>query len=651
MGLIINIFRILLGKKPKVKRKPKEERLQEEEREPEQMEEHQETFEEEYKEEKPETNLPVAEKKDDEYHETFNEEYQEEEIRTETQSHKKTKPAVMEQKTYDSEVFPADEPIIVYLTEFLSDRLQQMVKKDHSAVKVPPMHDWTGCGYALSENFSEFINEVNDKLQETALLDNLLSQSDSTRKVTSEPQPGAMLHREEIAMAERKLQSARRILKTTLTNDEKWVLLITLVPHIYPHYFDEVIAKHIQKPGEYPQMGFTRGRDFRGYCPTGETIFFLLAGNDFDRRIELQRLFQADHIFSKKKIVWLEDMGKGEPIMSGKLVIAQDHLDKIMFGEVVPPDFSLSFPAKQVETQLSWDDLVISSELQEQISMILSWVFYNEELMVKMGMKKRLKKGYRTLFYGPPGTGKTLTAGLLGNITNRPVYRIDLSMVVSKYIGETEKNLEQLFARAEDKGWILFFDEADAIFGKRTGIRDAHDKYANQEVSYLLQRIEDYNGLIIMATNMRSNIDESFIRRFNSMLRFPFPDEENRARIWERALPGDVPWRGQSPQPPYHLTEEKEVDIPQEVKKYELSGGNIVNVIHYAALKAAEVYNQQKKYLKSKAAVAEPVPAEGEECEEPSEHEGEEPVLAIYLSDVMDGIRRELIKEGKPFAL
>ena len=110
-------------------------------------------------------------------------------------------------------------------------------------------------------------------------------------------------------------------------------------------------------------------------------------------------------------------------------------------------------------------------------------------------------------------------------------------MVVSKYIGETEKNLELLFARAEDKDWILFFDEADALFGKRTNVRDAHDKYANQEVSYLLQRIEDYDGLVILATNMKNNIDDAFLRRFNSVVKFPFPDVESRARIWQLFLP------------------------------------------------------------------------------------------------------------------
>ena len=131
-------------------------------------------------------------------------------------------------------------------------------------------------------------------------------------------------------------------------------------------------------------------------------------------------------------------------------------------------------------------------------------------------MRKRVKPGYRALFHGPPGTGKTLTATLLGKHTGRPVFRIDLSRVVSKYIGETEKNLSRLFDKAEHKDWILFFDEADALFGKRTEIRDAHDKYANQEVAYLLQRIESYAGLVILATNQRGNIDEAFLRRFQA---------------------------------------------------------------------------------------------------------------------------------------
>ena len=125
------------------------------------------------------------------------------------------------------------------------------------------------------------------------------------------------------------------------------------------------------------------------------------------------------------------------------------------------------------------------------------------------------------LFIGAPGTGKKTLASLIGQQSGKEVYRVDLSMIVSKYIGETDKNLEKVFDAAENKNWILFFDEADALFGKRTNVRDAHDKYANQEVAYLLQRIENYNGLVILATNMKSNIDEAFTRRFQTIINFP----------------------------------------------------------------------------------------------------------------------------------
>lgn len=134
---------------------------------------------------------------------------------------------------------------------------------------------------------------------------------------------------------------------------------------------------------------------------------------------------------------------------------------------------------------------------------------------------RRLIKGYRTIFCGPPNSGKASTAELVARELKKDLYKVDLAMVVSKYIGETEKNLELLFARAEDKGWILFFDEADALFGKRTGVRDAHDKYANQEVAYLLKKVEDYNGLVIVSLNSISSIDKPVTSHFHSIIKFP----------------------------------------------------------------------------------------------------------------------------------
>lgn len=428
----------------------------------------------------------------------------------------------------------------------------------------------------------------------------------------------------------------------SLNKMEGVLLLIALAPHVLPDLFDSAIETKLKGAADFPKIGGIRGKNFRGFLPTGETALFLLAGEDWADRRDAQQLFWSEHLFGKKKIVWLEEMPGGEPAMSGRVIMSQDYIDTFTYGKPMPPHFSMTFPAKLITTDLTWNDLVINDELKEQINEILDWVKYNDQLMMDWGMESRLRKGYRSLFYGPPGTGKTFTAGLLGKYTGKDVYKIDLSMVVSKYIGETEKNLELLFARAEDKGWILFFDEADALFGKRTNVRDAHDKYANQEVSYLLQRIEDYNGVIILATNMKNNIDDAFIRRFNSILKFPFPEVSERATIWKKAFPKNADFFKQ-PVPETGAVNNavgEPVNIPDIVKKYELTGGSIMNIIHHASLKAVEKRNnipmaEQPNGNQAVLQVGTNALANGN--------------LRIYLTDVLDGIRKEMIKEGKPF--
>jgi AAA+ superfamily predicted ATPase len=386
-----------------------------------------------------------------------------------------------------------------------------------------------------------------------------------------------------------------------LTLQETVLLLITLVPHIYPDFFDTIIQQQIPNAGDFPRFGGVRGKNFRGFLPTGETALFLLAGENWQDRMALHTLFSADHFFAKDRILWLEDVPLGEPAMSGKIILSAEYIELFITGKASRPHFNSSFPAKLIQTQMHWEDLVLGEEIMQQIKELEQWLQHHPTLMRDWGMQGRFKKGYRVLFHGPPGTGKTLTAGLLGKYTGRDVYKIDLSMVVSKYIGETEKNLEHLFLKAEAKNWILFFDEADALFGKRTGVRDAHDKYANQEVSYLLQRIEDFDGLVILASNMKNNIDDAFIRRFNSIIRFPLPSETDRAVIWKKSFPQKIRFNDN-------------IDIPDMVKKYELTGGNINNIVQYSCLKALEKSRQE-----------------------------------IFLDDVLNGIKREMHKEGKAF--
>jgi len=361
--------------------------------------------------------------------------------------------------------------------------------------------------------------------------------------------------------------------RTDLNDEENVLLLLALVPHVRPDFLSGLIARHLPDGGDLPEFGGVRGEQHRGVLPTGETAQFVLAGDDLAGRIEVQRMLSNDHWFAQRHILWLDPVREGEPVMSGRLILDPELVERLTTGTVSLPRFSTDFPAEHIETELDWDDVVLHADTRRQLDQIEHWVRFNETLLGEWGMRKRVKPGYRALFHGQPGTGKTLTATLLGKHTDRPVFRIDLSRVVSKYIGETEKNLARLFDRAEHKNWILFFDEADALFGKRTEIRDAHDKYANQEVAYLLQRIEGHSGLVILATNQRGNVDEAFLRRFQAVIHFPVPGADDRRDLWQRTFPSqieiadDVDWR----------------DIST---RFALTGAGIVNVAHFCAIEA-----------------------------------------------------------------
>jgi len=352
-------------------------------------------------------------------------------------------------------------------------------------------------------------------------------------------------------------------------------LLLALIPHISPNFLNEIITEFLPNGGEFPEFGGVKGKNHRGILPTGETLLYIINGTCLDKRLStIEYLYSQSKLF-KEKILYIESVPKGEPAMSGKLQIDEEYVAKLTTGTIVKPQLSQEFPASLIETQLNWEDLVLNEKTMNQIKEIETWLQYHSILMNDWDMKHKIKPGYRVMFYGPPGTGKTLTAGLLGKYTNKDVYRIDLSLVVSKYIGETEKNLSSLFDKAINKNWILFFDEADAVFGKRTSVRDAHDKYANQEVSYLLQRIEAHPGLVILASNFKSNIDVAFTRRFQTIIEFEIPRYNERLRLWKNTLPKNIGLQAS-------------VSLELLAKKYAMTGANIINVVQYACLKTID---------------------------------------------------------------
>jgi SpoVK/Ycf46/Vps4 family AAA+-type ATPase len=232
--------------------------------------------------------------------------------------------------------------------------------------------------------------------------------------------------------------------------------------------------------------------------------------------------------------------------------------------------------ARKINPRFGWEDIVLPVDRITQLREIVNTVRMRPQVLEEWGVGKKLasSSGVTVLFAGEPGTGKTMAAEIIARELGLDLYKIDLSSVVSKYIGETEKNLERIFDEAESSNAILFFDEADALFGKRSEVKDAHDRYANIEISYLLQRMEAYDGVTILATNLRANLDEAFTRRLQFAVDFPFPEENDRLRIWSALFPASVP-------------KDKEIDFSLLAQRFKMAGGNIRNVIVSAAYLAA----------------------------------------------------------------
>jgi hypothetical protein len=280
----------------------------------------------------------------------------------------------------------------------------------------------------------------------------------------------------------------------------------------------------------------------------------------------------------------IEDVSQGHRLSANAIVgIARQMSAR---GEDVTPDrlravcrvrsrIDIEPYAQLISSRAGWDDLVLPTGHLETLRDIVRQVRSRATVYERWGFADRTARGLgvTALFSGESGTGKTLAAEIIANDLGLDLYRVDLAATVSKYIGETEKNLSRLFSAAESSGAVLLFDEADALFGKRTEVRDSHDRYANMEIAYLLQRMEAYRGLAILTTNLRANLDRAFTRRLRFVVQFPFPDETHRAEIWRRVFPTRTPLEGVDPTALARLT------IP---------GGSIWSIALSAAFAAAE---------------------------------------------------------------
>lgn len=354
-----------------------------------------------------------------------------------------------------------------------------------------------------------------------------------------------------------------------LVHQEVIILLMALLPRLDPALLKRI---YLEFPGNAMFDFCALNENGRLFFPTVQMVQYILGGESISERLKALDYLNSESVLLKDEMIaFVGTAGDRTPVNS-PISVPQEAFNTMILGTEVLPQMSNDFPAEQLHTSRSWTDLILPQNTMDELQGIEAWYNSSPVLMKDWGMQKKLKPGFRVLFYGDPGTGKTLAASLLGKYIKRPVFRVDVSMLVSKYIGETEKQLAKLFDKAENKNWILFFDEADAIFGKRTNVKDAHDKYANQEVSYLLQRIETFSGLIILASNFKNNMDKAFTRRFHSCIKFNNPKHEERLRIWQHNLPIQLKLI--------------DIDLEQVARRYELTGSNIMNIIQDVSLKA-----------------------------------------------------------------
>ncbi len=380
-----------------------------------------------------------------------------------------------------------------------------------------------------------------------------------------------------------------------LSEDEYLVLILALSREVSPEILDPFLSKNTLYDLPYTEFGGIKIENRRGFIPTIQTALFLLSATKVTNSLEKRIIFSEHSNLFKNNIL---EKPSEDDFLSSELKLSKATLHDILGIEEKAYDFSKEFPAKKLESSYDWNDLIVSEYTKDHLEELNLWLSHSDILLEEWSMSKSLKKGYKALFYGPPGTGKSMTAALLGKKLNKDVYRIDLSQVVSKYIGETEKNLEKVFQKAEEKDWILFFDEADSLFGKRTQVNSSNDKHANQETSYLLQRIDDCNNMIILASNLKDNFDPAYLRRFQSIVYFPLPDAKERLILWKKGFSDKADF--------------SQIDLESISDEYEVSGATIMNVIRFSSLMAIKRKNN-----------------------------------IIIHEDIIKGIRREKYKEGK----
>ena len=323
----------------------------------------------------------------------------------------------------------------------------------------------------------------------------------------------------------------------SVNEEERLIMIMAMAIYLEPDFFHPFL----ENPEVMIRSKVYRSSGHDCVMPTVETAIFILAGEDPYERMRVLRYFDIGHFFYKNTILDIEPAEDKKPSTYGLVSLNFSYRSLFLYNHYTAPRYSHDFPATFLETDLEWDDLKLSPQTAKEVQEFVV-ALKEDNYFRSLSSAKHMRKGLRALLYGEPGTGKTLTAKLLGKLMYMPVARVEISGVQSKYVGETNLRLESLFNTAEHKNWILFIDEGDAILGQRTqsskGETTAH---ANDTVAFLLQRIESYNGTIVVATNFIDNLDKAYDRRFDISARYQSLTRDQQYDFWMGLIPPEHP--------------------------------------------------------------------------------------------------------------
>ncbi len=354
---------------------------------------------------------------------------------------------------------------------------------------------------------------------------------------------------------------------------DKLLLVLAYTAQFKPALLDPLLAHKVESKTRYREYGGVIDSTDGKLVPTLQTAVYLLAGQDDVKAGIYYETLRNSPLFAEQVLRLRPVKSDQDHPLYHTLELNLAYYHFLTNGKKPKYEESEDFPAYLLQTNKNFEDLILKATTLEHLQAPMNFVRYYDALFADQDTLRIIKPGYVVMLYGPPGTGKTMTAAVMGKALDVDVYAVNLSRIVSKYIGETEKNLEKVFNLLSDKRCILFFDEADALFGKRTEVSDAKDRYANQEVAYLLQKIEQFPGLVILASNFRQNLDDAFKRRIINSILIPPPDQELRTILWQRSIP-----------PAFRYEEE---DMPARLaERYSLTGANIANIIKLSCIEA-----------------------------------------------------------------